>query len=307
MMPGNDARDEQRADRRVGGDRIHHHDDRRRDQDAERTRGRDDARAEARRKALLDHRRQDDRADRDDGRRRTAGHRGEQRAGHDAGEPEPAGPVPDHRRGEVDHPPRDAAVGEEVAGEDEERDRHDLELLDAGEELQRHRFDRHRGHREQVREHGEAERDRDRHPGEHQAEEQRENDPRVVERHPAKLQGDGKRQHDDREQRRPARRVCGDRRDERAHLRAPTLAAVAAWLFPKGGRFTPWDGRETLASLRPPHRCTVRDVPSSRPRRALGDAPCGPWLRPPRARVPLIYALPRPRRRGEGCPATRRG
>ena len=45
--------------------------------------------------------------------------------------------------GEVDHPPRDAAVGEEVAGEDEERDRHDLELLDAGEELQRDRLDRH--------------------------------------------------------------------------------------------------------------------------------------------------------------------
>ena len=42
--------------------------------------------------------------------------------------------------------------------------------FDAGEELQRDRFDRHRRHREEVREHGEAERDRDRHAGQHQAE-----------------------------------------------------------------------------------------------------------------------------------------
>jgi hypothetical protein len=32
-------------------------------------------------------------------------------------------------------------VGQEVAGQDEERDRHDLELLDAGEQLERHRFE----------------------------------------------------------------------------------------------------------------------------------------------------------------------
>ena len=45
---GDDAGDEQRADRRVGRDRVHHHHDRRRDQDAERAGGRDDAGAEAR-------------------------------------------------------------------------------------------------------------------------------------------------------------------------------------------------------------------------------------------------------------------
>ena len=50
------------------------------------------------REALLDHRRQDDRADRDDRRGRAARHRGEQRAGHHAGEPEAAVPVADHRR-----------------------------------------------------------------------------------------------------------------------------------------------------------------------------------------------------------------
>ena len=44
---------------------------------------------------------------------------------------EAAVPVADHRGGEGDHAPRDAAVGQEVAGQDEERDRHDLEALDA--------------------------------------------------------------------------------------------------------------------------------------------------------------------------------
>ena len=52
-------------------------------------------------------------------------------------------PVTDHTGREVDHPLRDAAMGQEIAGEDEERDRHDLELLDTGEEFQRYRFQRH--------------------------------------------------------------------------------------------------------------------------------------------------------------------
>ncbi|MNR17736.1 hypothetical protein D3C85_1344170 [compost metagenome] len=77
-------------------------------------------------------------------------------------------PVADHGAGEVDHALGHAAVGEEVAGEDEERDRHDLELLDAGEQLQRHRFDRHVGHGEQEGQHRQAEGNRDRHAGQHQ-------------------------------------------------------------------------------------------------------------------------------------------
>ena len=124
------------------------------------------------------HRRQHDRADRDHGRRRRAGHRGEQRAGHHAGQPEAAIPVADHRGREGDHAARDAAMGEEIAGQDEERDRHDLEVLDAGEQLERHRLDRHRGHREQEGQHGEAERDRDRHAGQHQRDQQAEDDQR---------------------------------------------------------------------------------------------------------------------------------
>ena len=58
--------------------------------------------------------------------------------------PSPPCQCPTIDGGEVDHPPRDPAMGQEVAGQDEERDRHDLELLDAGEQLQRHGVDRHR-------------------------------------------------------------------------------------------------------------------------------------------------------------------
>ena len=88
--------------------------------------------------------------------------------------PSPPCQMPDQRDREIDHPPRHAAMGEEIAGQDEERDRHDLEALDAGEQLHRHRFDRNRGQREQERHHGETERDRDRDAGQHQRDQQRE-------------------------------------------------------------------------------------------------------------------------------------
>jgi hypothetical protein len=84
--------------------------------------------------------------------------------------------VADHRGGEVDHAPRHPAVGEEVTGQDEERDGHDLEVVDAGEQLHRHRFDRHVRHGEQEGQHRQAERDRDRHAGQHQQQQQGEND-----------------------------------------------------------------------------------------------------------------------------------
>jgi hypothetical protein len=89
-------------------------------------------------------------------------------------DPEAAIPVPDHRGREIDHPPRHPAMGEEVAREDEERDRHDLEIVDAREQLQRHRLGRHIGHEEDKGQHGEAERDRDRHARQHQGDQQAE-------------------------------------------------------------------------------------------------------------------------------------
>ena len=95
-----------------------------------------------------------------------------------AGEAQPAVPMSDHGGRERDHPPGHAAVGQEVAGQDEERDRHDLEVLDAGEQLQRHRLDRHVGHAQTGSQHREAERDRDRHAGQHQYDQQAEDDGR---------------------------------------------------------------------------------------------------------------------------------
>ena len=58
---------------------------------------------------------------------------GKQGAGYNAGQGQPAMPVTDHGGGKVDHPPGNTAVGKKITGQDEERDRHDLELLDAGE------------------------------------------------------------------------------------------------------------------------------------------------------------------------------
>ena len=126
-------------------------------------------------KARLDHRRQQDRADRHHRRRAGTRHRGEQRTGQHAGQTEATVPVADHAGREVDHPFRHPAVGQEVAGEDEERNRHDLELLDAGEQLERDRFERHLGHREQEGQYRQAERNRDRHAGQHEDGQQAEN------------------------------------------------------------------------------------------------------------------------------------
>ena len=163
-------------DAAAGRHAIDHHHDRRRDQDAERAGCGDDAGAEPLRKTLPHHRRQHDRADRDHGGRRRAGDRGEQRAGHHAGKPQAAIPVPDHRGGKIDHAARDAAMGQEIAGEDEERDRHDLEIVDAGKQFQRHRFGRHVGHGVDEGQHRHAERDRDRHAGQHQRDQEAEDE-----------------------------------------------------------------------------------------------------------------------------------
>ena len=64
---------------------------------------------------------------------------GEMRASHPA-QGRDRRTMADHRGSEIDHPLRDP---EKIAGEDGKRDRHDLEVLDAGEELQAHGLDRH--------------------------------------------------------------------------------------------------------------------------------------------------------------------
>jgi hypothetical protein len=77
---------------------------------------------------------------------------------------------------EVDHPPRDTAVGQEVAGQDEEGHGHDFPLLDTREQLEGDRFDGNLGHRDDEGHHGEAQRDADRHAGQHQRQQQAEDD-----------------------------------------------------------------------------------------------------------------------------------
>ncbi len=67
-------------------------------------------------------------------------------------------------------------MSEEIAGQDEKRDRHDLEAFQAGEQLERNRFRTHVSQREQERQYGEPERDRDRHAGQHQREQQHKHD-----------------------------------------------------------------------------------------------------------------------------------
>ena len=92
---GDDAGDEQLADGGIGRHRVHDHDDRRRDQNAERAGGGDDAGAEPLGEPRPDHRRQKDRADRHHGRRARPGDGREQRARQDAGDAETAVQVAD--------------------------------------------------------------------------------------------------------------------------------------------------------------------------------------------------------------------
>ena len=85
----------------------------------------------------------------------------------------------DQRGGEGDHPPRHAAAGQEGSGEDEKRDRHDPEIVEAGKQFQADAFDRHLGHGEQEGQHGQAERNRDRHARQHQGKQQSEDQGRA--------------------------------------------------------------------------------------------------------------------------------
>ena len=62
--------------------------------------------------------------------------------------------------------------------------------------------------------------------------------------------------------------------------------------------------RRASSSPRPPHRRTFSLWRVGRPPRALGDAPCGPGLRPPRARVPLIRSIDSPFRTRCRCDRT---
>ena len=86
-----------------------------------------------------------------------AGNRGKQSASQHAGETKTTIPMSDHRSSEIDHSLRHPAVRQKITGEDKEGNRHDLELLNACEQLERHRFKRHIGHRKEEGQYRQAE------------------------------------------------------------------------------------------------------------------------------------------------------
>src|SRR5215475_11666583 len=85
-------------------------------------------------------------------------------------------PVAYERSREGDHAPRDTAMSEKVPGENKERNRHDLELLDAREKFEGHHVDLDISHCKDEDQYGKAECDRDRHSRHHHRDEQREDD-----------------------------------------------------------------------------------------------------------------------------------
>ncbi len=119
---GNDAGDEQLADAGLGHDAVDHHDDRRRDQDAERAAGRDRAGGERVAVAVLAHRRIGHLGEGRGGRDRGAADRAEAGAGDDGGHGKPAAPVAEEAVGGVIELVGHPRAHHEVAHQDEQRD-----------------------------------------------------------------------------------------------------------------------------------------------------------------------------------------
>jgi len=169
--PRTDAGEEQPAKRLFGRDRVEDHRDRRRQQDAERAAGGDDAGGEPAGIAALAHFRNAGRADRRAGRRRRAGHRGKQGAGEDVGDGEAARHLvhPDMQGGiEILAGPRlaDRRTLEDEQGDRQQGDRGHFLVDVLGDHVERGR--RHEPHHEDQGDG--AEREGDRHAGEHHAE-----------------------------------------------------------------------------------------------------------------------------------------
>ena len=126
MKPGQQPRDDPRkehpAHRDLDRGGIDHHDDRGRNEDAQRTRVTDHASGEFLGIAHLPHPRDHDRPDGHHRRRGRPGKRREKHTGEDTGNRQPAGQMPDTGDGKADDPLRHAAGGHETGREDKERD-----------------------------------------------------------------------------------------------------------------------------------------------------------------------------------------
>ena len=87
------------------------------------------------RETRFHHRRQQNRPNRHHGCRARTRYRRKQCASQYARQAQAAVPMPHHRRGKDNHAFRHPAMREEVTRQDKERNRHDLELLNPGEQL----------------------------------------------------------------------------------------------------------------------------------------------------------------------------
>ena len=162
-------------DRAAGGERIENGVVRRRDQHRLHRAADRDVGGEDLRVALLDHLRDQHRADRRGVGDRRAGDAAEERRGDDVDERQAAAHRADEDPRQVDEANRHAALGHDRAGEDEERDREQREAVDAARDLDHHRLERHVDP-ERAEDRGEAERVGDRHADHAQHHERAEQD-----------------------------------------------------------------------------------------------------------------------------------
>ena len=138
------AGEEEVADRdeAAGGERIDDGVVRGRDQQRLQRAGDGDVDGEEARIAVLDHLRDHHRADRGGVGDRRAGDAAEEGRGEDVDQRQPAADPADEDFGEIDEPLRHAAFAHDGAGEDEEGDGEEREIVGAVGDLQHHRFER---------------------------------------------------------------------------------------------------------------------------------------------------------------------
>ena len=135
QQAGQDAADEQVADRFLGRDAVEDHGDRRRDDDVDGAGRRQESARDRDRIALLQQRRIEHPADRRDRGGARAGNRAEHRAGANRGQAEAAANAAEQRQHPVHQPLRNAARRHDRAGQHEERHRNQVVVVGAAEQL----------------------------------------------------------------------------------------------------------------------------------------------------------------------------
>ena len=171
---GDDAAEEQPADRDLRDRAIDDHRHARRDDRAHRPGGRDQGGGEARLVAGLLHRRDDDRSDRRRVGGRRAGDAGHHHAADDRGVREPGAEMADQRAREIDELPADAARRHDRAGKDEVGHRQQREGVELREHFLREQRHHHVAQHRHADEADQRDRQQDRDADQHHAEQRRE-------------------------------------------------------------------------------------------------------------------------------------